>query len=225
MAIAPQLTPEDEVRLAALWERPVDVAATDSETAHHGIDALFSSPDAAVPPTRASHAHRRAARRRPAHVGLASARAPLPRSRATTRWAAFGTALTAALALVCVALIASTTSTDTRATKPRAKAEPQPAATPLTVPSRDRLERRDVPASQPGKQRRQHRQTAIARSNRRRSHVVRPARGARQTRAQPRSPSGSRFVAHPPMPSIPTPPVVPQPTAPASSACDEFPPC
>jgi len=224
MAIAPQLTPEDEVRLAALWERPVDLAATDCETAHDGIDALFSSPDAAGPPPRASQAHRRVARPRPARVGLASARAPRPRSRTTTRWAAFGTALTAVLALVCVALTASTASTDTRATQPRAKADPRPAATPRSVASRDRLERRDVPASQPGKQRRQHRHTAIARSNRRRSHVARPARGARQTRAQPRSPSGSRFVAHPPMLSIPTPPVVPQPTAPAS-ACDEFPPC
>lgn len=229
MAVDAQLTEEDEERLAALWDQPLDAADVDDQSAEDGIAALFSSPHRAAaraaPRAHASTARRSAPRRRfPRSQG--SCRRRLPRSRATSRSVAIGAVLVAASVSLSIALSALTGPTDTPpATYPRATADRAPAASPPTLPSRGQRDLRRVRSTRAPAHRRDEDRRPIARADTTRSQTARHDRAARPAPAQQRRRSARRFVATPVAPLTPQPHRVPATPAPVSSACEEFPPC
>lgn len=227
MAVNAQLTEEDEERLAALWAQPLDAADVGDQSAEDGISALFSAPAGAAahsPPHQPADARRSAPRRRSPR-SQRSRRRRLRRSRPTSRLLPIGAVLVVAPMLVSVALSALTGPGTPSATYPRATADPPPAASPPTFPSRGQRHLRRVRSTQVRAHRRHDDRQAIAGAHRRQSQAARRDRAARRTRAQQRRRSAHRFVATPVAPRTPRQHRVPATPAPVSSACEEFPPC
>jgi len=230
MAVNTSLLEDDEQRLAALWAQPLDDAAVGAEPPDDVIAALFSAPGGAAPRptprTRGSRARQPAARPQSARLQGSFAGGRLAtRSRATNRSLAVVAMLVAAFVLIPVARSALTGPVDIPATHPRVTADRPPASSPSALPSRGQTELPRVRATRARAHRRQERRQAIARANRTRSRIVRRDRAARRAGARERHPSAGRFVATPAAPQTAPPDFIPQPTAPVSSACDEFPPC
>lgn len=226
MAVNTALRQDEEQRLAALWAQPLDDAPVGAEPPDDVIAALFSTTVRAAPRqtprTRGSKARRPAARPQSARLQGARAGQRLAQSRATNRSLAVVAMIVAALVLIPVARSALTGPADTPATHPRATGERPRASGPSLLPSRGRPELRGIRATRAPAHRRQEHRQAIARGNRRRSRAARRDRAsAPRARAHVRSRSAGRFVATPTAPPDP----IPEPTAPVSSACDEFPPC
>ena len=229
MAVNTALREDEEQRLAALWAQPLDDAPVGAEPPDDVIAALFSTTGRAAPRqtprTRGSKARRPAARPQSARLQGSRAGQRLAHSRATSRSIALVAMLVAmlvaALVLIPLARSALTGPVGIPATHPRATADGPRAPSPSALPSRGRLEFRRIRAARARAHRRREHQLAIARSNRRRSRAARRERAAPRARAHVRSQSAARFVATPPAPPDP----IPKPTAPVSSACDEFPPC
>ena len=225
MAVNTALREDEEQRLAALWAQQLDDAPLGAEPPDDVIAALFAAPGRAerrqTPRTRGNKARRPAARAQSARLQGSRAGQRLAQSRATNRSIALVAMLVAALVLIPLARSALTGPVGIPATHPRATADRPRAPSPSALPSRSRLELRRIRAMRARAHRRQEHQRAIARANRRRSRAARRERAAPRARAHVRSRSAGRFVAIPPAPPDP----IPKPTAPVSSACDEFPPC
>jgi len=215
---------DEEARLAALWTRSTDDTTSDAPT--DGIGTLFS-PDAdaaASVPQRdqAFRADRDATRRRAAGVHGRRRNARAGGCRAPVRRLVPGAVVT--LLLVAAALSESSRSTDATdpvsppatgragAPSPPARStygEPKPAGAP-------------APRTRAGRERRSRPRTPRTRHQ--------PARTRRDPRhVRPRAPH--RTISMPPRTQHATPrPRTPArrdlpPVTPASSACDEFPPC
>ena len=216
-------TPEE--RLAALWAQPPD-DATDCALTDDGIAALFSPPDVATPAKaplhRTTRAHRTAARRSPRDRRRGS-----PSRRACSQVASRSlvVCIVVILMLTTVAVSALTSSTDSADAVVPAAADRTGAPTWPAPSPHDEPELRQAPA-------------APARARRDRVRRTRPTpaaqkrpRAGRSTRVAPPPPPRSTRSAPPlSQPAAPPPPTAgqrrsPPSTAPASSACDEFPPC
>ena len=229
MAVHEPLSRDEQDRLAALWEQPLDDDRA-VDTTDDVIAALFVAPGIDEPPTtsrsrtgatRRSHARRRSVggdrgREQPRHAD----------PRAGAGWVVAGVALLIGLGVPAIALLDGTTgSTDTRApnsstTAPRAAAPDPPARTsPATLDPR----RARIVGLRP--QRAHRRPARAARSGRARSRIAQRPRTA-PTRARRPAHSVRPRSEPPATPSTVRPPKAPIPTAPSSSsACDEFPPC
>lgn len=228
MAVTAHLTDGDVERLAALWEEPLDSSTVGTGSADDGIAALFSTPAGAAahaPPRQPANARRSAPRRRSPRFQC-SRRRRFPRSRATDRLLPIGAVLVATPMLVSVALSALTGPTDTpSATYPRATADPPPAASPPTLPSRGQGHLRRIRSTRVPAHRRHDDRRPTTRAHTTRSQTARRDRAARPAPAQQRRRSAHRFVATPVAPRTPRQHRVSATPAPVSSACEEFPPC
>jgi len=227
MAATAPVPKDDEDRLAALWEQPLDdhvIDATDDT-----IAALFSAPDVDAPratsgrrtsSSRLSDARWRSGGGRRGRSRPRRAHHPDP-----SRSAVVGVGLLAALVLSTVALDGMTGSTDNHApdssTSARRAAAPDPPARP-------------APGTL-GPRRGQSREPHPQRGDARRARAARSRRTWPRSRQRPKAASAP--ARRPALPSRPrsepaaTPSTVasrriPGPIpASSSSACDEFPPC
>lgn len=228
MAVHEPLSRDEQDRLAALWDQPLDDDRA-VDTTDDVIAALFSAPVIDEPPTasrpRTAATRRSDGRRRSVGGDGGRSRPPGAELRAAVRWVAVGVALLIGLVVTAVALDGMTGSTDTRtpnsSTAARRAAAPDPPArtTPAT------LEPRRAPTVGLRAQRAHERRARAARSGRagsriaqrRRTTPTRARRPVRSVRARSELPA---------TPSTVRPRQAPIPTAPSSSsACDEFPPC
>ncbi len=219
-------TPEEaEHRLTALWENP-HVEADDASV-DDAIAALFSASDDTPPRTRPHD--------RPQHTrsnGYRSSRRDLRRppqaqradSQVTGRAAVIAVAMLAAIVSATITLSRSTGPADTTKPVPRAEANPTTLRKPPARPAGNKPELRRAPAVEPTQRRHERRaHAATARRKRSRADVdaratsTRVARPPRATRPHGK-PEASHHTAPPRRSTAPT-------ASPASSACDEFPPC
>lgn len=226
MPVDAQLTADDEARLAAMWEPPLDSEPVGGQPDDDAIAELFSSSSGrqARNATREGKRDRRlrAAGRRARHRSLHRPVWP----RATYRWVAVGLTLVTPLVVITVARDASTGPAETKNVES------------TRDPSRHSTARTPRGSRELGAAHRRHTHDARARRdrNRRRARArrapqpkgtARRAR-ARTTRARRRARVSSRPTAPPPAPTptpqAPQPRRTQNPSAP-SSACDEFPPC
>jgi hypothetical protein len=228
MAVYEPLSRDEQDRLAALWEQPLDDDRA-ADMTDDVITVLFSAPGSDEPPTalrpRTGATRRPDARRGPAggHRGHARARRADPQAGA--RWVAVGVSLLIGLVLTAVALDGMTGPTETRA--PKASTETRRAAAPdppaRTTPAT--LEPRRARTVGLHAQRAHKRRGRAARPGRTRSRIAqRPRIAPRRARRPARSvrPRSEPLAT----PSTVQPRNAPVPTAPrSSSACDEFPPC
>lgn len=228
MAVHEPIPHDEQDRLAALWEQPLDDDRA-VDTTDDAIAALFSAPGRDEPPTasrpRAGATRRSDARRRSAGCDRGHSRPRRAQPRAAAHWVAVGVVLLVGLVLTAVALDGMTGSTDTRApnspTAARRAAAPDPPArtTPITLEPR----RARTVGLRP--QRPRKRRARSARPGRTRSRIAQRPRTA-PTRARRPARSVRPRSEPPATPSTARPRNAPIPTAPSSSsACDEFPPC
>ena len=225
MAVNADVRDNDEDRLAALWEQPLD--------GDHVIDdddpipPLFAAPDSNVPRAaarrRTGYTCRSEARRHSvgSHRGRSRRRRADPTS--AVRSATVGVALVVVVALVTVALETMTRTTGPRAPEsstPARRAAPAPPVRPTPATLEARRGQVTVP-----RVRGDERRPPIGRAGRARS------RGAHSPRTDPTPPHRRARTSRPhtepavtpstglsPRTRVPTPPT-------GSSACDEFPPC
>lgn len=222
MPVDAQLTEDDEARLAAMWDEPLDAEPVGGQPGDDVIANLFGSSSDHQPRT-APRAHKSDRRPREARRRCLD-RAVWP--RAVYRWVAVGVVLVAALAVITIARSPSAGPAQTNATKSTRTPSGHSAA-PTLRGSRElgAPHRRHTRAARARRDRNRRR----SRARRARAHE-RAARRARAmvTHARHRARVPSRPTAPPPGPT-PTPQTseprrTPMPPAP-SSACDEFPPC
>jgi hypothetical protein len=228
MAVHEPLSRDEQDRLAALWEQPLDDDRA-VDTTDDVITALFSAPGIDDPTTatcpRTGAPHRSDAHRFSASGHRGHSRPRHADQRTAARWGAVGVALLIGLVVTAVALDGMTGSTETRA--PNSSTETRRAAAPdpptRTTPAT--LEPRRARTVGLRAQRAHKRQARAARSGGARSRIAQrrrttPTRARRLARpVRPRSePATTRSTVRPQQ--------TPMPTAPSSSsACDEFPPC
>lgn len=205
---------EGEQRLAALWEQPPK-DSIDAERGNEAADTLFTTRSAV---NHSAPSPRRARRDRRGSVGGRwrpwDRRSPMRLRRPRSRHAlVLAVALGAAVPLLSVAVGALTGSGETRSTSPPAIRISRPATRHHAAG--EVVERRQSRAA-PVHRRRATRPRSPA-DRRTRSARPRPERHTHETRrdadAPPRAPAPRA-----PERSLPVP-------VPASSACDEFPPC
>ena len=207
-----EVVDQGEERLAALWEQPLD-EDVDAELADPAIRTLFATQDADQP-ARASRRLRRGsgASTRDRRPCWRRSRTRSSRPWTTRRAVMVATGIGAAIMLP-TGVVALTGSSEMPPGRSRVERVDQPAAhgelrptdadhgSPPAAPVQRRLDaRRSPPAA---------RRTGGARTRVRRGEGG-PRRDA-ETPAQP-APTRAQVIAPPPVP-------------PASSACDEFPPC
>lgn len=228
MAVHEPLSRDEQDRLAALWEQPLDDDRA-VDTTDGVIAALFSTPRIDDPPTTsrppAGATRRSDARRRSVggHRGSSQPRRAEP--RVARRRVAGGVALLIGLVLTAVALDGMTGSTDTRAPNSSTAARRAAAPEPPSRPTPAKLEPRRARTVGLRARRAHKRRARAARSRRTRP---RTAQRPRTAPTRPRPPARSvRPPSEPPATSSTVRPrKAPIPTAPSSSsACDEFPPC
>ena len=228
MAVDEPIPHDEQDRLAAVWEQPLDDDRA-VDTTDDTIAALFSAPGRDEPPTasrpRTGATRRSDARRRSAGGDRGHSLPRRAQRRAAARWVAVGVVLLVGLVLTAVALDGMTGSTDTRApnspTAARRAAAPDPRArtTPATLEPRP-ARTVELRAQRAHKRRARSARPARARSRmaqRPRTAPKRARRPARSVRPRSELPATSSTVR---------PRKTPIPKAPSSSsACDEFPPC
>ena len=227
MAVNAQLLRDEEERLAALWAQPLDEAAV-ADSTDDGIAALFSPADIAAPHNAPRHwtarAHRTAPRR-PPHDRRQRSRSRPRRAGSQVASRSLVVGIVVILMLTTVAVSALTSSTDTADTVVPAAADRTGAPTRPAPSPHGEPELRQAPAAPDRARRNRVRRTrptpaAQARPRAARSTRVAPPPAPRSTRsAQPLSEPAAR------PPPTARPRRSPPSTAPASSACDEFPPC
>ena len=214
----------DEDRLAALWEQPLDATTVGDDRA----STLFSAPDDAATRRGAHHrtgrADRSAARRRRGHDRRRRWRARPPGPHAAIRWLALGVALLVAIVSTTIALSSSTGSTDSSEMVSPAETRPTTVLPPPARPTPSEPELSRAEAVRPRAQRGSGRRARAAPVRHERPRAAQRAR-----RVPTRTPVPSRPVQQSSEPAAAPPTAVrrssPPPTVPASSACDEFPPC
>jgi len=226
MAVNARVPRSDEDRLAALWEQPLDGSTVD-DSIDDGIAALFSASDDPAPRAAPDHGtggtHRSQARRPTGRGRGRRSRARRAGPQPARRSLAIGAALVVALLSAMIALSASTGSSDSADTASPAETDETTVLSPPARPTPVETEIRRAPATRLRAQRgRQHRGRTGARHERSRAggparavptrepHAVRSTRRRSEPAAAPQTALRRR---------------IPPPTAPASSACDEFPPC
>ena len=203
---------QGEERLAALWEQPLD-EDVDAELAAPEIRTLFATPDGADQPVRGSRRIRRGsgASMRDRRPRWRRSRGRSLRPQSTRRAVMVATGIGAAIMLP-TGVVALTGSSETPPARSRAERVAQPAAQgELPRRSADHRPSRAAPVQ---RRRGARRPPAVRRTHVHRASIRRRQRGTRRgTEARAQSaPTRARVIALPPVP-------------PASSACDEFPPC
>ena len=224
VAVNTDLPRNDEDRLAALWEQPLDATTVGDDRA----STLFSAPGHSATRrgahprtgrTDRSEAHRRRGRDR--RRGW-SARPPRP--HAAIRWLAFGIALLVAIVSTTIALSSSTETTDSSEMVSPADTRQTTRLSPPTRPAPREPELARAEAVRPRAERGSGRRARAARVRHERSRAARRAR-----RVPTRAPLPVRAVQQRSEPSAAPPAALRRPSpssaAPTSSACDEFPPC
>lgn len=214
----------DEDRLAALWEQPFDATTVGEDW----ISPLFSAPDDAATRIGAHHrtggTDRSEAHRSRGHTRRRRSRARRPGPQAASRRLAFGVALLVAIVSATIALSSSTGSTDSSemvspAETRRTTVLPPPAGPTPREPAPPRAE-----SARPRAQRGSGRRARAARVRHERSPAAQRARRAPTRSHLPARATQQRRQAAAAPPTAPRRPSPPS-TLPASSACDEFPPC
>lgn len=202
---------QGEERLAALWEHPLD-EDVDAELADRAIHTLFATPDGADQPVRGSRRIRRGsgASMRDRRPCWRRPRTRTLRSQSTRR--AVMVAGIGAAIMLPTGVVALTGSSETPPARLPAERVVQPAAQGvLPRRSADHRQSRAAPVQ---RRRGARRPPAVRRTRVHRASIRRRQRGARrdkEARAKSAAPR-AQVIAPPPVP-------------PASSACDEFPPC
>lgn len=225
MATDAQLTADEQERLSAMWEQPLDPAPAGVQSGDDAIAELLASPggrptDAArcPPESRARGSAAPPRWDRPRHV-----RARLAWPRVRCRWIGAGATVIAALMLMTIVQSPSTKSSDPVSVAPRAAADRLTVPNPPPQPRHEELDRRRAETARARAPRTRERQQARGRKERQRARAARRARTAPK-RARPRTRAARPTVEPAPQPSQPK--ATPRPTPPPpSSACDEFPPC
>lgn len=225
MAVNARVPRSDEDRLAALWEQPLDGSTVD-DSIDDGIAALFSASDDPAP--RADHGtggtHRSQARRPTGRGRGRRSRARRAGPQPARRSLAIAAAIIVALLSAMIALSTSNGSSDSADTASPAETDQTTVLSPSARPTPVETEIRRAPATRLLAQRgRQHRGRATG-ARHERSRAAQPARAVpprephpvRSTRRRSEPAAAPQTALRPP---------IPPPTAPVSSACDEFPPC
>lgn len=224
MAVNAQVPRSDEDRLAALWEQPLDGATAAGDSIDDGTAALFSAPDdsasRAAPHHGAGGTHRSQARRQTGRGRGRRWRARRAGPQPASRSLAIGAALIVALLTTTVALSTSTGSSDSADTASPPEPDQTTILSPAARPTPVEAETRRAPRAQRA---RQHRGRATG-SRRERSRAAQPARAV-PTREPLPVHSARRRSEPAARPRTALRRRIPPPTAPVSSACDEFPPC
>lgn len=227
MHVDAQLNADDETRLAAMWDPPLDGEPVGGQPSDDAIAALFTSSGdhkARTAPRAGKRERRlRGAGRRRHDRSLSDG---LDRPRATYRWVAVGAALVTVLVVSTLARNPSTVLSETQTVESTRAPSGHPAA-PAPSGSRELdAPRRRYPRAARARRNQQHRR-ATARRALQRQRAARRARAA-AARAPRRARVPSQPAAPSPTPTptaqAPEPRGTPSPSAP-SSACEEFPPC
>lgn len=226
MAVNAHVPRSDEDRLAALWEQPLD-GATVGDSIDDGIAALFSASDDSAPRAAPHHGaggtHRSQARR-PGRGGRRRSRARRAGPQPASRSLAIGAALIVALVSAMIALSTSTGSSDSADMPSPAETDQTTVLSPPARQTPVETEIRRAAATRFRAQRgRQHRGRATG-ARPERSRAAQPARAVPTRKPHPVRSTRRRSE---PAAAPQTAPRrrIPPPTAPVSSACDEFPPC
>ena len=224
MGVNADLPRNDEDRLAALWEQPLDATSVGDGW----VSTLFSAPDDAATRRGAHHrtggTDRSAAHRRRGHDRRLRSRARPAGPQAASRTLAFGVALLVALVTTTIALSSSTESTDSsEMVSPAEKRR----TTGLSPPARPAPREPELPRAEAVRPRAQRGSGRRARAARVRQERSRAPHGARRVPTRAPLPARAAQLRRQPTAAPPTAFRRPSPpsTAPASSACDEFPPC
>ena len=226
MAVNAHVPRTDEDRLAALWEQPLDRSAV-GDSIDGGIAALFSAPDDSAPRAAPDHGtggtHRSQARRT---TGRGRGRRPRARRagpQPARRSLAIGAALIVALLSAMIALSTSTGSSDSADTASPAETDQTTVLSPPARPMPVETEIRRAPATRLRAQRgRQHRGRAAG-ARHERSRAAQPARAVPTREPHPvRSTQRRSEPAAARAPQTALRRRISPPTAPVSSACDEF---
>lgn len=226
MHVDAQLTADDETRLAAMWDPPIDGEPVGGQPGEDAVAELFTSSSDRQSRTAPGAGKRerrlRGARRRGHDRSLSDG---LDRPRATYRWVAVGAALVTVLVVGTLARNPSTVPSETPTVESTRAPSGHPAA-PAPSGSRELdAPRRRYPRAARARRNQEHRRATARRALQRQ----RAARRARAAAA--RAPRRARVPSQPAAPSpAPTPTAqAPEPrrTSPSapSSACEEFPPC